>query len=307
MSQEKLEQRFEVGAPASLKLSNIRGPINIQTGEDGLIVVTALKMLNSGNAERTSILMHQEDSGRVILKTEYQNPVTDWFNLNKPCKVEYTLQVPKNTHLDVNNISGSITVGAVDGEIQLSAISGSLNLSNLTGPLKLSTVSGAINAHNLRGVLDVNAVSGQVRVTESNLVEARVKTVSGSIVVETPLTDGPYAFKGVSGKLTLIVPAETACVAIYKSVSGRLKTSLPITQDHREGSRGWLEIQGGGPEVTYKSVSGSFKIVTSENEEIPARRPASGAVRQPKNQLEILQKIESGSLSVEDALKELNA
>jgi hypothetical protein len=86
-----------------------------------------------------------------------------------------------------------------------------------------------------------------------------------------------------------------------------LKTSLPITKDKRYGSRGFAEIQGGGTEVTHKSVSGSLRIVTSENEKI-VKQPAPP--KQPvksKNQLDILQKIESGEISVEDALDQLNA
>ena len=125
--------------------------------------------------------------------------------------------------------------------------------------------------------------------------------------MDTPLAEGPYMFKGVSGSLTLVVPEDTGCVAIHKSVSGRLKTSLPISKDKRYGSRGWLEIQGGGPEVTYKSVSGSFKVVTAEDEKIVEQRKPVKPAPQPKNQMEILQKIERGDLSVEDALEELNA
>ena len=113
-------------------------------------------------------------------------------------------------------------------------------------------------------------------------------------------------FKGVSGSLTMVVPADTGCVAHHKSVSGRLKTSLPITQDKRYGSRGWLEIQGGGPEVTYKSVSGSFRVVTAEGEQIIEQHkvvePAGPAI----DKVEILKKIENGELSVDEALKELN-
>jgi hypothetical protein len=96
-------------------------------------------------------------------------------------------------------------------------------------------------------------------------------------------------------------------VAHHKSVNGRLKTSLPITKDQRYGSRGLAEIQDGGPEVTCKSVSGSLRIVTSEDEKIVEQRATSNRPHQTKNQLEILQKIETGELSVEDALNQLNA
>jgi len=307
MSQETIERTFEVGTPASLKLSNIRGSVDIQAGQDGVIEVTAIKFVNSGNEKKTNVIIEQKEDGRVIVKTDYENSISNWFGLNKPCKVEYTVCVPKDCDLNVSNVSGGVSVQGVAGQMNVNSVSGGLHLRDLSGSLKFSTVSGSIKAENLAGPLDLNAVSGRVRIAESNISEAVVKTVSGSIVMDTPLAEGPYMFKGVSGSLTLVVPEDTGCVAIHKSVSGRLKTSLPISKDKRYGSRGWLEIQGGGPEVTYKSVSGSFKVVTAEDEKIVEQRKPVKPAPQPKNQMEILQKIERGDLSVEDALEELNA
>ena len=127
------------------------------------------------------------------------------------------------------------------------------------------------------------------------------------MVIQTPLSDGPYTFKRVSGSATLVVPEDTACSASFKSVSGRMRTSLPLTKDNRHGSRGSIDIQGGGTEASYKCVSGAFRIVTTEDQKIIERRIAAEPPSPPKNQIEILQKIESGEISVEDALKELNA
>ncbi len=310
MSQETIERTFEVGTPAALKLANIRGSIEIQAGEEGVIAITAVKHLNSGNEEHTEVIIEQEEDGRVVVKTDYQQSVMNWFGLHKPCKVEYAVQVPASCHLKVSGVSCNISVQGVSGEIDVTTVSGKLNLSELTGQLKLGSVSGSIKAEALTGTLDANAVSGKVRLVESEISEAVVKTVSGSIVVQTPLAEGPYMFKGVSGSLTMVVPADTGCIAHHKSVSGRLKTSLPITQDKRYGSRGWLEIQGGGPEITYKSVSGSFRVVTAEGEQIVEQHKVVepiAAAEPAINKVEILQKIESGELSVEDALKELNA
>ena len=43
MSQETIEQTFEVPTPAQLKLENVRGSVVIQPGEDDQIQVTAVK------------------------------------------------------------------------------------------------------------------------------------------------------------------------------------------------------------------------------------------------------------------------
>ena len=308
MSQETIERSFETGTPAQLKLGNIRGQIDIRAGESGVILVTAVKHLNSGNSDLTQVVIEQDDSGKVTIKTEYPNSVNNWFGLNKPCKVDYSVQVPPECHMKVSGVSCNITVQGVQGEIEIHSVSGGLTLEELSGDLKAKTVSGALKADRLAGELDANTVSGSIRVAASQISTANFNTVSGGMVLESPLGDGPYTFKSVSGGATLVVPADTACSARFHSVSGRMRTSLPITKDKRRGARGEMEIQGGGPEVYHHCVSGSFKIVTSENEPIREEHhtpPVTAA--QPKDQMNILKQIEAGEITVEEALKELNA
>jgi hypothetical protein len=306
MAQETIEKSFEVGSPARLRLSNIRGRIEILPGEDGLITVKAVKHLN-GNDERTTIEIEQKDDGQVVVKTHYDNPITNWFGFNKPCKVDYTVQVPKDCDARVRGVSSGITTRGLNGKIDLNSVSGKLDLRDLSGKLKISTVSGSIMAENLTGELDTNSVSGKIRVMESQISKAFVKTVSGSMVLQTPLDEGPYTFKGVSGSARLVVPENTSCTAHFQSVSGRMRSSLPISKDNRYGSRGSMEIQGGGTEVSYNCVSGSLKILTDENEVVRETKVTKEPANKPVNQMEILKKIEAGDISVDEALNELNA
>ena len=307
MSQETIERRFETGSSASLKLSNIRGLIDIQAGEAGVITVNAVKHPKSGNEDQTEIKIEQDEDGKVIVKTEYQNSINNWFGLNKPCKVDYMVQVPQDCDVRASGVSCNTRVQGLNGDLDLNSVSGKMDLLDLSGKMKFNTVSGSIKASGLAGELDANTVSGSIRVTESKIPEALLKTVSGSMVLVTSLADGPYTFKSVSGGATLVVPEDTAFTARFKSVSGRMRTSLPVSKDDRHGSRGSMEILGGGTEVSHNCVSGSLRIVTNENEKIVEKKVASEPRPEPKNQMEILQKIQAGDISVEDALKELNA
>ena len=306
MVQEMIEKRFEVGSPARMKLSNIRGSVNIQAGEDGVIEVTAVKHLNSGSQDQTEIKIEQVEDGRVIIKTDYTSSISNWFGFNKPCRVDYTVRLPKNCEVRVRGVSCEISAQGLNGEIDINTVSGDLALSDLSGQIKIGAVSGAIRAQKLCGELETNSVSGQVRVMDSQLSKASVQTVSGSIVVQSPLTEGPYILKSVSGNATLIVPGNTACSASFHSVSGRMRTSLLITRDNRHGSRGSIEIRGGGVNVSFNSVSGIIRILTAEDEKIVEQKATIEAPASPRNRLDVLQKIERGEISVEDALKDLN-
>ncbi len=73
MSEEIHEQIFQVGEPASLDLSNIRGSVQIipqdSTQEARTIAVKAVKDLDSGDNELTEIEMVQREDGQVVVKT----------------------------------------------------------------------------------------------------------------------------------------------------------------------------------------------------------------------------------------------
>lgn len=308
MSEEIFERSFSVETPARLKLSNMRGKVEISPGDKDQISVTAVVYLNSGNADHTEVDFHQDDDGMVVVETRHDKK-NGFLSFFKPCKVDYAVTVPKDCSVELSCVSSKARIQGLEGEFRFNTVSGSLEFADLTGQTKAVSVSGAIKGRNLSGILDGGTVSGVIRVMESQILELDISSVSGSIVVQTPLLDGPYVFKGVSGKVTIIVPEDAGCIARTKSVSGRLQTSLPITIDRRSSSRGLVEIQGGGPEVVYKSVSGSLKILTSEEDKpqtVHVASPVGAQHHHKSNHMGVLKETERGEISVDDALDKLN-
>ena len=327
MSTETIEQIFEVDAPARLRVSNIRGHVDVQPGEDGVISVTAIKQKNSGSNGKTQIIIEQESDGMVRAEAKYENSITNWFGLSKPCRVDFTIRVPQACSVKVNCVSSSASIDGLDGEIDANSVSGTLKLSNLSGKFNFSSVSGKITAVNLVGPLDMNNVSGKVRISESQIPTIIAKTVSGSAAIETPLTEGPYDFKSVSGNLSVITPDDTACTVHMKSISGKAKINLPVTSRSGPHNKQVIEVAGGGPQVNMNSVSGILKVgspnyVEVETESVQSETDVDlpiGEVTNPeggnptvkstppsKSQMEILREIEKGEISVDEALEQLN-
>jgi hypothetical protein len=316
MSTETFEQTFNVEAPAQLKVSNMRGTIDVRPGEEGVITVTAVKHGNNG---RTQVIIEQDDEGQVIAEARYENSITNWFGLNKPNRVDFTIRVPKACSVKVNCVSSSALIDGLEGDIDANAVSGDLELSNLTGNFLFSSVSGKVTAENLSGPIQMNNVSGKFKATGSQIPTLVGKTVSGNLVIETPLIDGPYEFKSVSGNVALVTPEDAACTVHVKSVSGKAKLNLPVTSRSGPRNKQVIEVAGGGPEVHVKSVSGVLKIGPSNGEHATTEVDFNRPTRKPKkvvepvepaapvkSQMEILQEIENGDLSVEDAIEQLN-
>jgi len=226
-----------------------------------------------------------------------------------------------------NCVSSSASIIGLEGSIKVRGVSGNIQLNDLSGEFDFNNVSGKITAENLNGPLDVNNVSGKVKISQSHIPAMTGKTVSGAAIIETPLAEGPYELKSVSGNISVITPEDTSCTVLMNSLSGKAKINLPVTDRKGVRNNQVIEVAGGGPEVRMNSVSGVLKLgspnnVKSKSDSIEVNARADIPINNElisvqenqeddpelpsKSQMEILKEIESGEISVDEALKQLN-
>ncbi len=302
MSEETIERTFAVTQPAQLKVSNICGSVDIQPGADGEVKVTAVKYLDSGDAERTRIEIEQASDGRVAVKTYFDHDHgLEWLRGSRPCKVAYSLLVPVASHVQARTVSGTANVRGLQGEVEVKSVSGDVEMADLTGKVELEVVSGDASLTRINGDLRAEAVSGKVDVRESNCPSIKASTVSGNIKLETPLGSGPYEFRSVSGAIRLTVPGGTGCQVRMSSISGRIHTMMPVTALSSNHGHQSAEVQGGGVGINVNTVSGGFSLEHT-GEVKPVKQQKT-----PEERKAVLEKIAVGEISVEDALAELNS
>lgn len=332
MTAENLEQTYQVGSPARLKLSNVRGTVEIFPGDAGLVTVTAAKHADTGLAGRTKITMSQSEDGTVVVETKHQDAWWAFFTFSQPCRVDYQVRIPAECELDISCVSSTMAVRDLTGKFKFSTVSGAITLENLQGEMKVSSVSGEVSGVKLAGPLHLNTVSGEVRLKEASLPSADLTTVSGEMRLQTELTTGPYKFHSVSGAVWLSVPPDTRCSLELQSISGGLHVNLPVTRQKTGGGHSSIDVQGGGVKVTANSVSGGVFVEThGDSVSMPETRASAskGTFWQaqppepplpplpPKPPLPfepaetvldrqtILDRIEKGEMTVEEGLKAL--
>jgi len=296
MAIESREFTFNVSSPAILKLGNISGSVVIEPGEDGIIHVLAVKHPGRGDAENTKIECVQAEDGSVSISTRFSDPGWSFLFGAQVCDVDYVVKIPRQCSLKINGVSNSLNVSGFEGDFAFKTVSGDITIQSLTGPLNIDSVSGDISGEVLSGPCDLKSVSGDINLRDSNLVSAKVKTVSGDVHLQSGLSEGPYKFNAVSGDIRLLVPATCNCNVEMHSVSGDFSTNLAVNQSKHSHGNHTARVGTGGVDVSLNSVSGDLMLECDG--EIPK------AVE--KNSLEILSKVESGELSVEDALAQLN-
>ncbi len=144
MLRETTEQKFDVTMPACLTIANIRGSVDVQASDDGVVTITAVKHLETGDSDRTEIKIRQKEDGSVAVKTVFEEGGWRLFTPRHPCKVDYTVRVPRDCALKVRCVSSSALVQDLKGKFDVKTVSGRVTLRDLSGKIKVSSVSGRI-------------------------------------------------------------------------------------------------------------------------------------------------------------------
>jgi len=303
MNIEVIEKSFDTGEKASLRLSNIRGTVNIQAGDRGVIKIRAEKNLDSGDEKSTKIELSQDDKGRVFATTRYDHNGFRFFRWNVPCKVDYDVLVPENCDLKIRGVSNATRIEGISGVLDISTVSGDLELRSLNGELSIKAVSGDVQGKQVNGATRIDTVSGDLDLKLSNIPSLQAKTVSGDLSLETPLGEGPYDFNAVSGNIRMELSQLTGFAVESSSLSGDLRSQIPFSSSNHTRNHHRIEVLGGGVEMRHKSVSGDFYLDSTDEIELSAELPSpiSDEVEDlPPS--EVLARIERGELSVDEAV-----
>lgn len=316
MRTETIAKTFSAPARARLSLTNLRGSVDVQPGEADIIQITAVKLLDSGDAERTEIVLDQAGDGSVHVETRWAEGFL-WFPFfHRPCKVEYVVRAPQDCDLRLSVVSSRAAVSGFRGALDLSTVSGAIGLGDLSGRLRLKTVSGAVRGSNLSGPLEIETVSGDVRLADGDFPAIQANTVSGRLEIATRLGEGAYELRSVSGDVRLVLPPESACRVTSTSLSGQISARLPVTRRLAGAGRQTVEVQGGGTEIRHHSVSGGLTLLPPDGAVEPilapaeserAGQPAGVDPAPPVDRRAVLERIASGELSADEGLKLLAA
>jgi hypothetical protein len=283
-------ETFTVGEAARLKLTNIRGRVDIQPGDQGIIAITAVKH-DDGRAGRTEIELSQAADGTVSAVTRHEHNLLGWLALKgkgRPCRVDYVVRVPRQCSVDLSIVEGQAQLIGLTGDFETHTVSGDLRLADLSGSLRIHTVSGNVLGERLAATAPVHlsAVSGHITLVGSSLPAVSASTVSGDVSLDTDLAAGPYQFNSVSGDVRLSLPAGTRCAPSLHSLSGRIHR-LPAAPG-----------EGTGPSVHLHSVSGDLWLLE------PGAATEAPSATQPDRR-DLLEQVSRGELSVEEAVNAL--
>jgi DUF4097 and DUF4098 domain-containing protein YvlB len=153
----------------SVRVENIAGPVTITASDANLITIDATENANEADAIARTHVDITREGDELTVHTRYDEEGGSWFSRHNGASVGYDLRLPANLHIDVANVSGSVTAGGMRGDVRIEEVSGPVRAS-------LGPVTGPRRIH-------INSVSGSIEVTVAKDSDVRVeaKTVSGAI------------------------------------------------------------------------------------------------------------------------------
>ncbi|MCE5251124.1 DUF4097 domain-containing protein [bacterium] len=189
---EKITMTIPCKPGMEIILEHSFGNMDIRTGQDGRISIDGLKKItvkNTGIVDeffKEMKLVVDEKPNRVTIKTEY--PDKKYRDKVKNYSISYTIEVPRDIVLDVQNSFGNVDIQGVSEKISIKNGFGNLTANDLRGETVLTNKFGTLVAHNIDGntlirnehsSLDIFHITGNLT-AETKFGSIRIEDVAGT-------------------------------------------------------------------------------------------------------------------------------
>jgi DUF4097 and DUF4098 domain-containing protein YvlB len=338
--EERVERTFSTPDGCDLTVENVRGKISVEGWDRSETAVVAIQHHGKAeieitqNGRKVTAQTKNEQSGLAWLK---------WLSKGEVPRVDYEVRVPNVSNVRLKNVHGPITASSIEGSVSVNNVDGTATLDQITGQTDAETVNGTLTASDLNGVAKLSTVNGKMKVLSGSLHELKADTVNGGIDVMADLSDeGTFALHTVNGGCRLVVPPGFRAHVSAQGVNMSVACQVPHQSEERKfGSWHGTIGEGDGPyaEIRFETVNGRLQIdnepsatetssSTSEQEFVAKADPVSAAPSPPAapnppypgepvqvkvappphqeaspSQTEILQRVERGEISVDEAIK----
>lgn len=257
----------------TLEISSISGSVTV-VGGAGQVEITGTvgddveELEIEGGGDRLSIRVKTPRNGGSHMDLE----------------AHLTIRAPSDARLEVQTVSASISVEAMDERLELQTVSGEIRAESRPRVLSAQTVSGTIHTvgaleraevqsvsssielGEITGRLQAATVSGGLVLTGGSLEEADLSTVSGDVEISTVLPAGAeLSINSHSGAVVLALGGSASARFDVTTFSGDIDNALSSdtaerTSKYAPGKTLEFSVGGGSARVDINTFSGNVRI-----------------------------------------------
>jgi DUF4097 and DUF4098 domain-containing protein YvlB len=262
--EQSVDKRAAADPQGEVEVSNVAGNVSISGWDRNEVQVTGTL---GEDVERLDFISEPK---RTIIRVKHKES----NRRHSDSDAELSIRVPLASRLNVSTVSAEISITRVTGEQRLQSVSGDVS-SEMAGEdieaktvsgdvvlrgegkaavVTVTTVSGDAQVRSAAGELVANSVSGSLNLDLESITRARVRTTSGDVQLEGPLTrDARVDAETVSGELVLDFKKPVNAEFEIESFTGDIENCFgPKAQPKSE--------YGPGSELHFKQGAGSARV-----------------------------------------------
>jgi hypothetical protein len=249
LSEQRVEESFDVTAGAKLVVDVDFGTIDVTHGGENQIAVNAYRKIDGPNETlekeylASAPLTIVKEGNTVVVRAQRDSHKKNWsWSGHTTMQARYTIRVPAEINQELSTGGGEISATEVAGSCKADTSGGDLKFIRLRGPLQASTSGGHISLEACDGALNVEtsggkieslAGSGNLNATTSGGSIA-VRNFNGDTKVET--SGGALNLENIHGRLsgetsggsiTAIVPAPVPGDIKLETSAGKIEIAVP--------------------------------------------------------------------------------
>jgi hypothetical protein len=290
------ERNYTVSGHTRLEVTEPSGQVNIIGSADGQVHIHGEVHAHSMGFEKPRERLDQTLADPGIEQKGDTIRVGKRLSSMRNLSIDYKIEVPHDTEINVTAVSGSQTIQNVRGPVtaqgasgsvridrverdtRINSVSGSIEVSDIGDDVRASSASGEVTVSNSKGDVRANSLSGSVHVTTPG---GRVDTdsASGSIEIDGAKSDvkahnvsgelnihgdpgdrGYWDLKTVSGGVQVHVPSNSNFRFAAEAISGEIQTDIPIVIEEQGKHSLRAHIGNGGGRIEVHTVSGEIHV-----------------------------------------------
>lgn len=219
------EKTFETTPNPRISLSNLKGQVVVR-GWDKARVHVAWTNLSPQTVEVDPESAPAQGPAEKIHLTTH---ALDAKATGTDGTVDYTLEVPVASTVEIRNPQGSVRVEKLQGDTWVESVGATVSVTEVAGHLAARSVGGDIEIIRPSGRVEASSITGNLHFVSSTGSEIRGNTTSGKIIYEGDFIPGAdYMLSAYSGDVEVFCPPAASFELSAKTVRGRLENALSL-------------------------------------------------------------------------------
>jgi hypothetical protein len=286
-----------IGRTGRFSLNNVSGDITVRgiEGDEARVIAQW-----DGHSNDPLPLAVNPGDGYLEIETDQK---VGWLSFRRG-SIEFQVELPFGARVEITAVSADIEAHRMTGEQTYRTVSGDLVMDGTGGRISAVTVSGDISLTAVRPAeVNLTSTSGDVEAFAETFDPVRLKTVSGDMSLRGKFaTSSQHTVESVSGDLE---------IEAFNGLTVDTKRGLDLSKREKRPM-----VSGDGrASLRFRSLSGDVRLSGLspaqsasgewETTHAPEPEPVHAESMSEEDSLEILQALERGDISVEEASRRL--